>query len=146
MTSTHLFRLVYISRSVELLSVDELDSLLVCARDANQSHSITGLLLYKDLSFLQVIEGPKKALETLFSSICNDARHFRIKVLVDYEVISERSFPEWSMGFQRLDDQNALQPDGFSDFLESQWELELAGTDHSKQQLNSVLNYFRRHS
>ena len=143
MASADLFRLVYISRAVELFSSDDLNSLLERARAYNQSRSVTGLLLYKDLSFLQVLEGHKSELEALFASISADSRHFRIKLLVDMEAIPERSFPEWSMGFQRLGDQHDLPPVGFSDFLDAQWELQLAGEDNAKQQLNALLSHFR---
>ena len=142
----NLVRIVYISRAVELFANEDLEALLASARAANQSRGVTGLLLYKDLSFLQVLEGDKKPVEEIFAKIRVDQRHFRIKALVEAEPIPERSFPDWSMGFQRPDEQNDSQTVGFSDFLETQWQLQDNGEDHSVERLNTLLNYFRRNS
>jgi len=146
MPSVELFRLVYISRAVELFSIEDLSTLLVRARAFNESCAITGLLLYKDLSFLQVLEGDQPAIEALFKSICQDSRHFRIKVLIDCEAIAERSFAEWSMGFMHLDEQQDALPIGFTDFLDAQWDLPITDDNQSQHQLNTLLNYFRCHS
>lgn len=146
MPTTQLYRLVYVSRAVELLTEEQLSALLQQVRARNQSASITGLLLYKDLSFIQVLEGSRSSIDAVYSSISKDPRHFRVKILIDMEPINERSFPEWSMGFQRLDQQFDSKQVGFSNFLETELPLVLAGRDDAKQTLNKLFSYFRSHS
>ena len=146
MASNDLYRLIYISRAVELLSDQQLCTLLEQARRNNQSRSITGLLLYKDLSFIQVLEGPKSPIESTFSSIGKDPRHYRIKTLIELEPITERSFPDWSMGFQRLDSVNEVQIDGHSSYLEEQHPLLHHNSTEDSQSINKLFDYFRSHS
>ncbi len=43
-----LTQLIYVSSAVELFTDQQLNDLLILARDANKKHHITGLLLYKD--------------------------------------------------------------------------------------------------
>ena len=146
MPSADLYRLVYISRAIELLSDQQLYTLLEQARFNNQLLSVSGLLLYKDLSFIQVLEGSRSSLESVFASICKDPRHFRIKTLIDIEPIVERSFPEWSMGFQHLDGAKDSKRDGLSDFLEEQSPLLPNIEKKQSQTINRLFGYFRSHS
>ena len=66
------------------------------ARPRNKSLMITGVLLYHNRSFLQVIEGPKSSLQALMKRIEADPRHMNIKRLID-QPIRKRSFAEWNM-------------------------------------------------
>jgi hypothetical protein len=59
------------------------------------------MLLCAGRSFLQVIEGEKKNVEKLISSIEKDDRHRNITVIIR-EPIPERSFGEWTMGYADL--------------------------------------------
>ncbi len=70
-----MLRIIYLSSSVEYLNSEEIESLLSQSREKNIENDITGLLLYADGDFLQVIEGPKVAMLDLFESIKKDSRH-----------------------------------------------------------------------
>ena len=50
------------SSAIIKLSEEELNAILVQARQYNIAHSITGILLYIDGDFLQVLEGKKEHL------------------------------------------------------------------------------------
>jgi len=108
-----LTQLIYVSSAVTLFSEQTLNEMLILARNANRRHQITGLLLYKDGNFMQVIEGNKNDIEQLYNNICRDRRHTGIILLVK-EAIEQREFFDWSMGFKNL---SSSEVDGFSNFL-----------------------------
>ena len=92
--------LIYGSIAVEPLSDQQLLSLLDSAREFNQSRGITGLLLYKEGTFLQILEGPIAELEALYARIEKDPRHRSMTMVSGGE--GPRQFPQWSMGFANI--------------------------------------------
>ena len=90
--------------------------LLTEARRINTSRDITGLLLHRDRSFYQVLEGAEDIVRQTFDSIEKDKRHTAIDVLFEGEV-DEREFPDWQMGFLNLDGVDIETLQGYSDFL-----------------------------
>ncbi len=111
-----LFRITYASTQTSRMSSSELIDVLNCARERNQEHDITGVLLHREDSFLQVIEGEKQAVMNLFARIKEDPRHQRVEVLTN-SAIEEREFTDWQMGFLELDDVDVTLLPGFSNFL-----------------------------
>lgn len=111
-----MFRLIYVSSAVRHFSKDELLSLLKTAREKNSLLGITGLLLYKDGDFLQVLEGDEAAVRTLLDTIQKDQRH-RGTIIMAEEKAESRLFGEWSMGFRDLADPQLQSMPGFSPFM-----------------------------
>jgi len=70
--------------------------LLHDARDYNAADGITGLLLYREGCFLQILEGKPDLVEDVSQRIARDLRHHEVEVLLDQEV-DTRLFPQWSM-------------------------------------------------
>jgi hypothetical protein len=95
-------RIIYISSSQEYLNGEKIEMLLGQSRKYNLENKISGILIYIEGDFLQVIEGPKFAILDLFESIKKDSRHKRIMTIVNTE-IKKRSFPKWNMGFCAMD-------------------------------------------
>ncbi|MBB5395467.1 BLUF domain-containing protein [Mucilaginibacter sp. AK015] len=90
--------IVYISTAVKLMEDEQLVNLLNSARNMNLKHQVTGVLLYSEGTFIQVLEGNSSDVDHILSKIETDSRHKNLITLVD-EPITERNFPEWSMGF-----------------------------------------------
>ena len=82
----------------------------------NKEAGITGMSLYKDGQFMQVLEGPGEAVTETFSRISKDPRHHGIKVIVQ-GAVQERRFPGWSMAFRDLSLPDHQEVPGFSEFL-----------------------------
>jgi hypothetical protein len=99
----NLLQLIYISSATQKLSPKDLKNILAEARPSNQAKNITGLLLYRDGLFIQVLEGDPELIETLLNSIKKDSRHHNVLV-VSRENIAEREFSEWTMGFKNISD------------------------------------------
>lgn len=96
-------RYMYVSTAVNDFSDDELFALANGARVRNVRKSITGVLLYKGGSFLQVIEGPIDAMDELVTRITSDHRHTFLEVLLD-EHATRRFFADWEMRLCNLDE------------------------------------------
>ncbi|MCV6587940.1 MAG: BLUF domain-containing protein [Marinobacterium sp.] len=96
-----LYYLVYVSRQRSPMEPDTLREIMETAVAFNQQKGITGMLVFRDGSFLQVLEGPRQAVTSLYERICLDSRHQNIELLIG-ERASRRFFAEWSMGFCEL--------------------------------------------
>jgi hypothetical protein len=64
----------------------------------NAELNITGILLYSDGNFMQIMEGEAHELATLYSNIENDSRHYHLIKLTESD-ISQRIFENYSNGF-----------------------------------------------
>jgi hypothetical protein len=112
-----MYTVIYVSSAVELFPEGELEKLLEKARLNNHSLGVTGMLLYKDGNFMQMLEGPKEAVLGLLVKIEADPRHRGILRLLQQER-TEREFSDWAMGFKRLESKSAGELPGHSDFLD----------------------------
>lgn len=108
--------IVYASSAATTFTEEELHDLLETSRVNNAKLDITGMLLYKDGNFIQAIEGPEEAVRSLYAKIAQDSRHKEIFLLSE-ETITERNFPNWSMGFKSMINLPDDIP-GFSSFLQ----------------------------
>ena len=113
-----LFCLSYVSTQCRPFSANELLALLVVARRHNTAADITGLLLHREDSFFQILEGDEDAVRELFGRICNDSRHERVEVVAE-GAIDKREFEDWQMAFFELDGQDLSALPGFSDLLDN---------------------------
>ena len=93
-----LIQLIYCSVASHIFSHEELSGLLRFARQKNAKEDITGMLLYAEGSFFQVLEGEEKKIRLLFEKIEKDRRHHSITIIIQ-EPIAERSFGDWTMGY-----------------------------------------------
>ncbi len=96
----------------------ELSALLDKCRSNNARCGITGMLLYQHRPFVQVLEGEKSTVESLFEKISKDRRHDRITKIVQ-EPIAERAFASWTMGYPRITAKELAQTPGLNDFFGS---------------------------
>ena len=116
METTTLLCIVYVSSARTVLKSEELDRILASARKNNAQMQITGMLLYSEGNFIQAIEGPAETVRSLYAKIANDPRHRGVIKLLE-ESVTERSFPEWSMGYRSCSRQEL--PDGFTEVLDN---------------------------
>jgi len=110
-------QLVYISAATVPFDDDDLRDLLVKARANNERQNISGMLVYHDGAFIQVLEGEGHAVDALYEKIDLDKRHVNAIVLLRNDV-SERTFEAWSMGYLPSKSLSDI-PDGFHAFLKT---------------------------
>jgi hypothetical protein len=92
------YRLVYSSEAAPDLAPAELEGMLAESRIRNKAHGITGVLVFVDGAFLQILEGEKNDVVDLMSRIDRDPRHRGVKVFYEQDV-DERAFDSWSMAY-----------------------------------------------
>lgn len=131
--------LVYTSAATRLMSDTELTDLLTKAREKNARLDITGMLIYHDGNFLQVLEGRDAAVRRLYDTIARDPRHTGIIKIIDRPV-QERQFSEWAMAFRQLSDSEIRQLPGYSRFLDSSWTGE-GVKDHASLAYQLLLSF-----
>ena len=111
-----LHHLGYVSTETVKFSEEALVALLSEARNANADRDVTGLLLYREGSFYQVLEGSESAVMATFQEIEGDPRHKEVRILFHGET-DAREFADWKMGFLNLDGVDVDTLSGFSDFM-----------------------------
>lgn len=107
-----LHELIYVSLADHAMTPDELRALLAQARIYNREHGITGLLIYRNREFMQLIEGERDEVLALYRHIENDPRHQQVYRIWEGP-IAARSCQDFAMGYAEPADQtwHAL-PDG----------------------------------
>jgi hypothetical protein len=111
-----LYCLVYTSSSNQEMSDDNLKDLLKKSRLKNETLNINGILLYLDPFFIQILEGEEAIVNESFNIIKQDSRHQKVTVIYK-KPIEERSFSNWTMGFNKISNEDLEAVEGFSDFL-----------------------------
>ncbi len=132
-----MFHLVYVSSAVKLFSEEELQQLLEISRINNSKCGITGMLLYLEGNFIQALEGEKDAVLATNLRIARDPRHRGQLTLLQGE-ITHREFPEWSMGYRRLDRAAGEQIPGYNDFL-----AQIAKPDAQRSSALRLMEHFK---
>jgi hypothetical protein len=128
---------VYVRSAVRPLTEDEILDILLIARQNNERLGVTGMLLYRDGNFLQVLEGPASVVDSLIQRIRRDPRHAGV-IVVSRKNIEERQFQEWSMAFRNMS-KDVTSQEGYSPFLESDFD-----DDETGEQSQLVFRLLRR--
>lgn len=123
-----LVQFIYTSTAVKQFSDKELGLLLEGAAKFNKIHDITGLLLYADGTFMQVLEGAPEVVDGLMRRIRADARHRDVNVLVR-NMRKSRDFSQWHMGFRRMDKRDAKALPGYATFFEDGFDPSRIGAE-----------------
>ncbi|GGW39787.1 BLUF domain-containing protein [Arenibacter certesii] len=93
-----MYQLSYQSTATHGISPDDIQTILQTARARNKEIGITGCLVFHNSCFIQIVEGKKKQVKSLFQDIKRDSRHNNIRLLWEGK-FEERSFNDWCMGY-----------------------------------------------
>ena len=96
-----IYCLVFTSIATRKVSDEDLKGLLVKSRQNNLALNITGMLLYLDPYFMQILEGDESIIDEKFKKILNNEMHHKVS-LIYKKPIKERSFSKWTMGFNKI--------------------------------------------
>lgn len=111
-----LIMLVYTSVATRPMTESDLLNILQVSRRNNTADEITGLLLYHNGNFMQVLEGHRINVEYTYQRIARDPRH-RYVATVLKQPISERTFGAWRMSFVNLNNPTVADNPGYSRYL-----------------------------
>ncbi len=92
-----MLQLVYESSATREITKADIADIISAARATNADAGVTGMLVYHEGMFIQVLEGPEERVTEVFDHIERDPRHEDIWSLARM-TIETRSFANWSMG------------------------------------------------
>jgi hypothetical protein len=135
----NLVHVIYCSVSAKRhFSSEELEHLLQVCRRNNGKVGVTGMLLFQDPWFFQILEGEPTAVDVLLDKIALDKRHTRIMKIIQ-EPIEARDFGEWTMGRADLSLRELSGIPGLNDFFSKG----TAWTELGEGRAKILLNAFR---
>jgi len=111
-----MIQLIYVSSATKEMTEEDLLYLLEQSRTRNLKQHVTGMLLYLNRNFIQVLEGDTQDVDDIYEDIIKDDRNTG-NILMVKEEINERIFPDWSMGFKNLNMDNKEIIAGYTEFL-----------------------------
>jgi len=130
----NLIQLIYSSAASHVFSRKQLTDLLISARKKNDRLGITGILLYTDGSFFQVLEGEAETVDAIFKTITADDRHTQITIILR-EAISNRLFEDWTMAYAQLSSEEVNVILGSNDFFHTGRSYTQLGEGRAKKLL-----------
>jgi hypothetical protein len=107
-----LLSIVYSSSATTEFSDSDLAVLLMNSRANNRRYDLTGLLLYREGRFVQLLEGPMDTVRERMAVIAADPRHDQVEIQLE-EVTPHRRFPTWTMGYEPVTDTMADEIPGY---------------------------------
>lgn len=120
-----MIQLIYISSATRWPKEEDLLALLTQARERNLRQNVTGMLLYHNATYLQVLEGDSDDVHQIFNSIKRDTRNNGLVKLAECN-IKKRDFPGWSMGFEDLTAYSSDELPGFVDIFNGKLDKDIA--------------------
>jgi hypothetical protein len=97
-------RIIYLSWATIPFTNAQLQRLLTLARKRNRELAVTGILLYGNERFVQVIEGEADTVKELYTHIRRDPRHSNFITFANNPA-AQRVFADWTMAFQPVTSQ-----------------------------------------
>ena len=110
-----LHRIIYLSSASKDLTNEEVHNLLLLSKINNKKNNISGLLLFIDGNFIQVLEGDKDTINDLFQKIEKDTRHKNVTKVIE-DTIESRQFENWDMGFSVINSKDLKEENDFKNF------------------------------
>jgi hypothetical protein len=108
-------QLIYVSTASDSYGASVMRDVQASSARNNVPANISGLLLFDGMRFLQVLEGPARAVRERYAHILKDSRHFGVSV-VSKKNVPARSFGNWAMLCHEIVDGKHL-PDAVAPFL-----------------------------
>lgn len=94
-----LYHLAYVSSARSPLDQETLSDILEVSKRNNARDQITGVLMYHDKLFFQVLEGEQAAVkDCYYRRILRDPRHSNLS-LTWSDGVEMRTFSDWLMGY-----------------------------------------------
>ncbi|WP_436515347.1 BLUF domain-containing protein [Ekhidna sp. To15] len=110
----NLYRLVYTSARSPRCTDKDIEEILEISRRNNSKLGITGILIHTKDRFLQVLEGEKEKVMTLYEKIDKDDRHGGSSMRY-CEPVKGRHFIDWDMAGKKVDENKVEFKTNFSE-------------------------------
>ncbi|SHG03460.1 Sensors of blue-light using FAD [Salegentibacter echinorum] len=108
------YAITYVSTASESLTAQDISELLKYSKHSNNDDDITGILLFSEGNFFQVLEGKKEKVLALYEKIKNDDRHRNIIKIISKEIHKE-AYDGYEADF--ISENSYVNPEKFQDYL-----------------------------
>jgi hypothetical protein len=122
---SELIHCIYASAVSRDFETEELEELLQVARENNAKLGLTGMLLYAEGSFFQVLEGPADVVDALYVKIKRDKRHDNVSREELAGILGVNNFFRNAGAVECYDAGRARKL--LAAFSEGRWQQKLAG-------------------
>ncbi|WNM58090.1 BLUF domain-containing protein [Candidatus Nitrospira allomarina] len=136
-----MIQITYLSSATRAMSQGDLEDILKTARENNARLGITGMLLYGNKTFIQILEGEEGVVDELVKTIKRDPRHTNFQI-VKKKPIDQHEYADWSMGFKRVSGEDFEAVKGLKDFEEKNFNTTFLGSQVSL--VDSLMDHFRK--
>lgn len=92
------FHLVYLSHAKDNITYSDIQEILSSSKKNNTVNEISGVLLFRDGYFLQLLEGKEEAVLETLSRIIKDRRQHHLQTIIEVNS-NQRIFQNWTMNF-----------------------------------------------
>jgi EAL domain-containing protein (putative c-di-GMP-specific phosphodiesterase class I) len=134
-----LVHLIYNSVASSAEAAHEVHDILRVSRTNNAVNQVTGMLLFAEGSFFQVLEGTPAAVDETFARVAKDRRHTRVTTIIR-EPIARRSFSEWTMGLASLTAADIERESGLNDLFQDGKVLSAVDPGRARKLLEAFKN------
>ncbi len=132
-----MYYLIYSSTGTKLFTDDDLTAILSKSVTNNTRDNITGVLLYHEGIFIQLLEGEEKLIHETYKRIIADNRHAAVITIASGQ-LEQRNFPDWVMGFKSINAEALKELKGYFEP-----EIQTPATENDSFSV-SLLNAFLR--
>ena len=94
------FQLLYSSDASPDLDEAEIDTLIETSKQNNMAKGISGLLIYMNRCFLQLLEGEEQKVRELYGKISRDPRHTEPFVYHEQHAV-QKAYGSWMTGYRQ---------------------------------------------
>jgi len=136
-----LSQLVYVSDRKANCTEEEIEKILASCKKNNPPLNITGVLLYSNTKFIQLVEGEFKVINDLYNKIKTDPRHDQTR-LISLGPIKEKAFPSWHMGARKIAGSEVDFKTSISAEDKETFEGLLSGKEENGQKVLGLLKKF----
>ena len=95
------FQLFYVSQANATFNAEEIPNILAKAHAFNPSQGLTGVLMFRGGTFIQLLEGDEDKVRALYGKIGTDPRHRNLLTIFERRT-DERIFSDWSMAYKEI--------------------------------------------
>ncbi|GJL49087.1 phosphate-starvation-inducible PsiE family protein [Candidatus Nitrospira salsa] len=136
-----MIQITYLSSATRAMSQEDLEDILNTSRDNNARLGITGMLLYGNHTFIQILEGEEDVVQELVNTIKRDPRHTNFHI-VKKKTVERHEYADWSMGFKRVGGADFKAVKGLEPFEEKDFNTKFLSSHTSL--VDSLMEHFQK--
>lgn len=96
-----IFQLFYVSQANRNFDPAHIPNILAKAHSFNPTQGLSGVLMFRGGTFIQLLEGEEEKVRSLYRKIGTDPRHSNLLTIFERHT-DERIFSDWSMAYKEI--------------------------------------------